>query len=116
MKKAIFAIAMVLTVLIVNARGKENKVINNTDNTASVALAGTITDVNSGESLVGVEVKIEGTDLKTYTDFDGNFSFSNVKPGECKVVATYISYQACAETTSNTSKENKLDMKLKPSK
>ncbi len=116
MKKSILIIGMLLAVLIVNAREKETKVINNTDNTASVALAGTITDENSGESLVGVEVKIDGTDLKTYTDFDGNFSFSNVKPGECKVVATYISYQACAEITSNTSKENKLDIKLKPTK
>ncbi len=116
MKKTVFIIIMILAVVAVNAKEKGTKAVNNTDNTASVALAGTITDENSGESLVGVEVKIDGTDLKTYTDFDGNFSFSNVKPGECKVVATYISYQACAETTSNTSKENKLDIKLKPSK
>ncbi|GAO28352.1 beta-sandwich domain-containing protein [Geofilum rubicundum] len=51
-----------------------------------------VLDKTTGESLTGVEVRVEGTDLKTYTDFDGKFVFENVKAGEYKVMANYISY------------------------
>ncbi len=81
------------------------------DNTASVVVSGSISDVKSGESLVGVEVKLEGTDLKTYTDFDGNFTFKNVKPGEYKVVANYISYNTTTEKLQ--AGKNAKDVKLK---
>jgi hypothetical protein len=80
-----------------------------------VVLVGSISDAKSGESLVGVEVKIEGTDLKTYTDFDGNFTFNNVKPGEYKVVANYISYKPGAEKLEASAKNNELKLKLQPS-
>jgi len=65
--------------------------------------------------LVGVEVKIEGTDMKTYTDFDGNFSFNNLKPGEYKVVTSYISYQKKTDVVNISSKENNLKVKLEAS-
>ncbi len=55
-------------------------------------ITGIILDKTTGESLTGVEVRMEGTDLKTYTDFDGKFIFDNVKTGEYKVLAKYISY------------------------
>ena len=77
-----------------------------------MVLNGTVADENSGEALVGVEIKIEGTDLKTYTDFDGNFSFENVKPGEYKLVTNYISYQKNTETLNVTSRENDIKIKL----
>jgi hypothetical protein len=103
-------------VVTANAKEKETKPATaDTGNTATTVLTGSVTDIHSGESLVGVEVKIEGTDLKTYTDFDGKFTFSNVKPGEKKLVASYISYQASAETVTANSKENKLNIQLKPS-
>ena len=82
---------------------------------ATAVLSGTIADENSGESLVGVEVKLEGTDLKTYTDFDGNFSFKNVKPGEYKLVTNYISYQKKTEVLSLSPKQNELSIKLQVS-
>ncbi len=46
-----------------------------------LSLSGTVFDFQSGEALTGVEVSIEGTDIKVYTDFDGNFEIDNVKPG-----------------------------------
>jgi hypothetical protein len=55
-------------------------------------ITGVVLDKTTGESLTGVEVRVEGTDLKTYTDFDGKFVFENVKAGEYKVMANYISY------------------------
>ena len=115
MKKILFGfLALILTVA-VSAKENETKNASTTDNAASVVLVGSISDANSGESLVGVEVKIEGTDLKTYTDFDGNFTFNNVKPGEYKVVANYISYKPVAETLEASTKNNELKLKLQPS-
>lgn len=111
MKKLLFALILALAVVSVNAKEKDGKSATDSENTASVVLSGTISDMNSGESLVGVEVKIEGTDLKTYTDFDGNFTFKNVNPGECKIVANYISYKPVSQTL--TAGKNEKDVKIK---
>jgi hypothetical protein len=114
MKKLTILLVLVLAVFAVNA--KENKnAVSDTETTATTILTGSVADENSGESLVGVEVKIEGTDLKTYTDFDGNFSFKNVKPGEYKLVTNYISYQKKTEVLNVSAKENKLKIKLQSS-
>lgn len=55
-------------------------------------LRGTITDKASGETLIGVNIVIEGTTTGTITDFDGNFSLSNVPVGTVNLVFSYISY------------------------
>lgn len=116
MKKIIFSLLALVITIAVTAKENEAKTATTTDNAAVQVLTGTISDANSGESLVGVEVKIEGTDLKTYTDFDGNFTFSNVKPGEYKVVANYISYKQGSKTLDTNSKSNAFELKLQPSK
>jgi hypothetical protein len=115
MKKLLFALILALTVVSVNAKEKEGKSATDADNTASVVVSGTISDMNSGESLVGVEVKIEGTDLKTYTDFDGNFAFKGVKSGEYKVVTNYISYKTTTQTLNTTKNEKDVKIKLQAS-
>ena len=114
MKKITILFMLVLTVFALNAKENESKATD-TESNATTVLTGTIADENSGESLVGVEVKIEGTDLKTYTDFDGNFSFKNVKPGEYKLVTNYISYQKKTEVLNITAQENNLKIKLQSS-
>ncbi len=58
-----------------------------------IYVCGNVKDINTGELLTGVEVKLEGTDKKTYTDFEGNFSFSNVVPGVYNISLSYISYE-----------------------
>jgi len=114
MKKITILFMLVLTVFAVNAKENDNKT-SDTESAATLVLTGTVADENSGESLVGVEVKIEGTDLKTYTDFDGNFSFKNVKPGEYKLITNYISYQKKTEVLNVSAQENKLKIKLQSS-
>jgi hypothetical protein len=69
-----------------------------TENPAGPAVAGTsisgvVVDEKTGEVLTGVEVKLNGKDLKTYTDFDGKFVFNQVEPGDYSVEAQIISYQ-----------------------
>lgn len=112
MKKLLIGFLSIMLAVAVTANEKEGKTATNSDNSSTVALSGTVFDSTSGELLVGVEVKIEGTDTKTYTDFDGNFTFDNVKPGEYKLVANYISYKSSVETLQLNGKENQVKIKL----
>jgi hypothetical protein len=111
MKQVLFILLFAFAALAVNATNDGTKA-NNSDNSATLILSGSVADENSGESLVGVEVKIEGTDQKTYTDFDGNFVFENVKPGQYKVIANYISYEKKTETLEVSPNKNELKIKL----
>lgn len=114
MKKTLVLIWMLLVVLAVQAKETDSKT-KDTDSKATILLTGSIVDENSGEALVGVEVKIAGTDKKTYTDFDGNFEFESIKPGEYELVTTYISYEKKAEQLKIDSKENNVKIKLQSS-
>ncbi|WP_319482637.1 carboxypeptidase-like regulatory domain-containing protein [uncultured Draconibacterium sp.] len=116
MKKVLIAALLVITVLAVNAKEDDNKSKStDTESQATMVVSGSIADELSGESLVGVEVKLEGTDRKAYTDFDGNFSFEGVKPGEYKVVTTYISYEKKSEVVNVHANKNDIKIKLQSS-
>jgi len=81
-----------------------------------VSLSGTVIDFASGEALTGVEVTVEGTDIKVYTDFDGNFEIDNVKPGNYNIIASYISYEkSLIENFTANSQNNEVDIKLQES-
>lgn len=112
MKKLAFASILALFTIVAVAKEKNSKPVE--AELATVEISGSVADNLSGESLVGVEVKLEGTDLKTYTDFDGKFSF-NVKPGEYKVVANYISYQKKTEVLNLSENKNELKINLQTS-
>lgn len=116
MKKLLFVILAVSFMMVSAARGKDNKSDNSSEKSAVVALSGIVTDKESGESLAGVEVKLDGTEIKTYTDFDGRFTFKNIKPGEYRIITSYISYEKREVTISETSqKDSQVSIKLKPS-
>ncbi len=57
-------------------------------------IAGRITDVGSGEPLIGVNVIIDGTSQGTVTDLDGNYIIVNVRPGDYTVLFSYIGFAA----------------------
>jgi hypothetical protein len=57
------------------------------------ALYGKIIDKISGEELPGVAVRIKGTNLMCFTDFEGNFQFKNMKSGKYELEAEFISYK-----------------------
>ena len=56
------------------------------------SIEGVVKDRSNKEVLPGVTVTIEGTTIGTAADIDGHFLISNVKPGNYKVKASYISY------------------------
>jgi len=74
-----------------NDNAKENK--SAAKATTGITLSGKIVDFTTGEALTGVKVKIEGSNVLTYSDLDGNFSFENLKPGKYDIIASFISYK-----------------------
>ena len=96
------------------ADDKDSKPAND-DKPSTVMITGNVADEMTGELLVGVEVKLKGTDKKAYTDFDGNFYFEDVTPGEYNIVASYISYEKNEiEKKTIDIFSNEVNVKLKP--
>jgi hypothetical protein len=112
MKKILTGILVLLVTLTINAKNENKASKSDSQIAGTFAVAGSVADSNSGELLVGVEVKIEGTNQKTYTDFDGKFRFNNLKPGEYKVVTNYISYKKNEEVLKVTEKSEEVKLTL----
>ncbi|MCK3686411.1 carboxypeptidase-like regulatory domain-containing protein [Maribellus sp. YY47] len=112
--KTIISVILVFTCsLVALADKKDNKPADS--EVAAVSLSGKVTDEKTGETLVGVEVKLEGTDKKCYTGFDGEFSFNDVKPGNYNITASYISYEKCELQKQNIDIfSTQLEVKLTP--
>jgi hypothetical protein len=117
MKKLFLYFVLSAMVFPVFAKGKD---VKKTDEPAThnvVLVAGRVTDSHTGETLAGVEVQLEGTAQKTYTDFDGNFVFKNVKTGEYTLVIHYISYEKTrVENQKIPRNTHSLEVKLDPVK
>ncbi len=115
MKKIIFSVFIACASLVVFAEKTGSKSETRTD-AAICTLSGNIIDEVSGEALVGVEVKIEGSDAKTYTDFDGHFVINNLRSGECKLVASYTSYNKVEKNFKVEMNSNPVKIELQASK
>ena len=46
-------------------------------------IAGWITDKNNGRPLYGVDIAVEGAEMRARTDIRGRFTIPNVASGEC---------------------------------
>lgn len=55
-------------------------------------ITGVITDAETGETLIGANVIIEGTLMGSATDFDGRYVILNVPPGTYSLVVRYIGF------------------------
>lgn len=115
MKKVIFALLVAFAATSTFAEKAETKTDSKSE-AVVISLSGNIIDEVSGEALVGVEVKVDGTDVKTYTDFDGHFILDNLKSGDCKLVASYTSYNKSEKTFTVNSKNNQVKIELQASK
>ncbi len=117
MKKVIFAILVAFGASSAFAEKIETKTEVAAETKATeLSLSGNIIDEVSGEALVGVEVKVEGTEVKTYTDFDGHFVIDKVKAGQCKLVTNYTSYNKKEKTLNVDAKSNPVKIELSASK
>jgi outer membrane receptor protein involved in Fe transport len=57
-------------------------------------IVGTVTDTDSGETLPGVNVVVQGTTQGASTDFDGNYIIVGLRPGAYNVQATSVGYES----------------------
>ncbi|MEO1021450.1 MAG: TonB-dependent receptor [Bacteroidota bacterium] len=55
-------------------------------------IVGRITDAETGEALIGVNVAILGTQQGAITDIDGYYTILNVAPGEYELRASYLGF------------------------
>ncbi len=53
---------------------------------------GTITDTDTNEGLIGVNVVVKGTITGTVTDFDGNFNLTTERPAPITLVFSIVGY------------------------
>lgn len=61
-------------------------------------ITGRITDAESGEPLVGVNILINGTQLGAATDLNGNYVILNIPPGTYTLKVTMIGYAKVTAT------------------
>ena len=106
MKTQIILLAALLFVGLsnINAENKENTKEAKASLTTSIS--GTITDAATGENLVGVKVVLEELNTAVYTDFDGNFEFTDVTVGKYTVSTEYVSYKSNETIEVNTNKSD----------
>ncbi|WP_142784950.1 TonB-dependent receptor [Changchengzhania lutea] len=64
---------------------------------AQSTISGTVND-QSGVPLGGVNVILDGTSKGSVSDFDGNYSISNVEDGTYTLTATFIGYKTYTES------------------
>ncbi|MBC6991006.1 TonB-dependent receptor [Hymenobacter sp. BT491] len=57
------------------------------------SVKGVVTDARSKEGIVGGTVRLDGTMLADQTDANGNFTISNVPPGQYTLLITSVSYK-----------------------
>jgi len=64
------------------------------DSASAGNIRGTVSDRNTGETLVGAHVVVQGTLIGAATDFDGNFQIKNIPAGSYNLVTNFISYES----------------------
>lgn len=77
-------------------------------------ISGTITDVNTGDPLIGVNVIVDGTALGAATDLEGYYVILNVPPGRKSLTATYIGFtsQTITNVVVNIDQTTVIDIQL----
>ena len=58
------------------------------------SLRGKITDAKTGESLIGVTIRLEGASLGAISDENGEYVITNIPPKTYNIEASYIGYNS----------------------
>lgn len=80
-------------------------------------LRGLVTDKETGEPLIGVNITLEGTTLGAATDVNGEYVVIGIPPGVYTIRASYISYQeqAISNVRISAALTTTQDFQLQPS-
>ncbi len=57
-------------------------------------IAGKVTDKKTGETLIGLTIKVSGTNAGVSTDVEGRYVLSGLTPGKYSLIFSYIGYQS----------------------
>lgn len=113
MKRTIILV-FILAAVTLSAMTATEKSKGNKSAAMTTSITGSVVDEITGETLAGVSVFLEGIDQSVYTDFDGNFEFTGLIPGEYTVKTILISYKECtSKVHAELKKKNTVDMRLK---
>ncbi len=55
-------------------------------------ISGKVIDAKTHESLVGINIRLDGTKLGAVTDVDGNYFIININPGQYSLTASMVGY------------------------
>ncbi len=80
-----------------------------------VNLSGSVTEKESGNPLIGVNVYLKGTTVGTVTTTDGSFSLKGIKPGDYEVIVSCLGYKRAIDTLSLTNDISGKQYSLAPS-
>jgi TonB-linked SusC/RagA family outer membrane protein len=95
MKKKIFLALMAFLVCLVNVQAQQSRKVS-----------GKVTDLKTGEELIGVAVMVKGTTKGTVTDFSGNYTIEIPGTASDVLVINYIGYEKVEETVNGRSTIN----------
>lgn len=77
-----------------------------------IFVTGTVTDNTSNETLAGVEVRVKGTNIVTYTNFDGNFFLPELPAGTYTLEFNYITYSSTTVVAEGSDEEPELTVAM----
>ena len=77
-------------------------------------IVGRVIDDSSGESLIGVSIRLAGTTRGASTDTDGNYVLVNMRPGAYTLVFSYIGFQTqrVTEIAVSTGRTTRTDVQM----
>jgi outer membrane receptor protein involved in Fe transport len=77
-------------------------------------IAGKVTDAETGEPLIGINVIIEGTTIGAATGIDGTYIINNVEPGNYTLIFSGVGYQKKIVTNVRVSSDftTRIDIQL----
>jgi hypothetical protein len=90
MKNILFAISFVVFATLSGFATNDNTGTPITTTTIS----GQVFDKATGEALAGVKIILDENVTEVYTDFDGNFTISEIASGSHEIKAELISYKS----------------------
>ncbi|MFN8886040.1 MAG: carboxypeptidase-like regulatory domain-containing protein, partial [Cyclobacteriaceae bacterium] len=57
------------------------------------SISGKVVDFKTKEAIIGANVVIQGTSVGAPTDIEGNYSITNLKPGNYTLTISYVTYK-----------------------
>jgi len=81
-----------LTLLLIAATTVASYATTGNEEKKMSVLQGRVTDAGTSEGLAGVVVEVEGTNIKVFTDFEGNFQLPALPEGSYNIKSSLVSY------------------------